>query len=347
MSNANSEEQRKDIMTVAACVGLGLIGSSWAVAFARHADTVRVYDPLPEGRDSGLAYIDRAMTDLGKLGIVADPVAARMRIRLATSLEDAVADADFVQESATENRALKRALMAELDAAAPAGAVIASSTSEIPPSEFMTGHRGASRMLVAHPLNPPHLVPAVELCPSPETRPETVARAKAFMAACGQAPLVMTAERKGFVMNRLQIALVREAWHLVAQGVCTPQDVDIAVRDGLAHRWSVIGPFETFQLTTRKGYAQMLKTYAETLANIAEARPTTRPLPAAMWGSCNVSRSGHRRRRVEPLPVRARLCSRLTPRTSRSPAPGSAGRPASAGRRSPSRSAWRLGRRDW
>lgn len=268
-------------MTVAACVGMGLIGSSWAVAFARHADIVRVYDPSPEGRANGLAYIDRAMADLGKAGIIADPAAARLRIRLATCLEDAVGDADYVQESATENRALKRELFASLDKATPAAAVIASSTSEIPPSEFMTGHRGSARMVVAHPLNPPHLVPAVELCPSPETAPETVERAKAFMAACGQAPLVMTSERKGFVMNRLQIALVREAWHLVAQGVCTPQDVDVAVRDGLAHRWSVIGPFETFQMTTRKGYAQMLTTYAETLKNIADDLDVSFPFDKA------------------------------------------------------------------
>ena len=196
-------------MTTAACIGMGLIGSSWAVAFARHADIVRVYDPSPNGRDAGLAYIDRAMADLGKAGIVRDPAAARLRIRLATSMEDAVADADYVQESASENRKLKQELLTQLDRATPPGAVIASSTSEIPPSEFMTGHKGSARMLVAHPLNPPHLVPAVELCPSPETAPETIERARVFMAACGQAPLVMTEERKGFVMNRLQMAVVR------------------------------------------------------------------------------------------------------------------------------------------
>lgn len=279
-------------MTVAACVGMGLIGSSWAVAFARHADVVRVYDPSPEGRANGLAYIDRAMSDLGKAGIIADPAAARLRIRLATSLEDAVGDAGYVQESATENRVLKRELFAALDKATLADAVIASSTSEIPPSEFMTGHKGSARMVVAHPLNPPHLVPAVELCPSPETAPETVKRAKEFMAACGQAPLIMTSERKGFVMNRLQLALVREAWHLVAQGVCSPQDVDIAVRDGLAHRWSVIGPFETFQLTTRKGYAQMLTTYAETLKNIADDLDTGFPFDKAFGEKLDKAMAG-------------------------------------------------------
>lgn len=279
-------------MTVAACVGMGLIGSSWAVAFARHADVVRVYDPSPEGRTNGLAYIDRAMADLGKAGIIADPAAARLRIRLATSLEDAVGDADYVQESATENRVLKRELFASLDKATLAASVIASSTSEIPPSEFMTGHKGSARMVVAHPLNPPHLVPAVELCPSPETAPETVERAKVFMAACGQSPLIMTSERKGFVMNRLQFALVREAWHLVAQGVCTPQDVDIAVRDGLAHRWSVIGPFETFQLTTRKGYAQMLTTYAETLKNVVDDLNTGFPFDKAFGEKLDTAMAG-------------------------------------------------------
>jgi 3-hydroxyacyl-CoA dehydrogenase len=288
---ANNDELEKH-MTIAACVGLGLIGSSWAVAFARYAETVRVYDPSPEGRETGLAYIDRAMADLGKAGIVKDPIAARLRIRMATSLEDAVADADYVQESATENRTLKQELLARLDKATPAAAIIASSTSEIPPSEFMTGHQGSARMLVAHPLNPPHLVPAVELCPSPETAPATIERAKVFMAACGQSPLVMTDERKGFVMNRLQIALVREAWHLVAQGVCSPQDVDIAVRDGLARRWSVIGPFETFQLTTRKGYAQMLKTYAETLKNIAEDLDSAFPFDTAFGEKLDAAMSG-------------------------------------------------------
>lgn len=257
-------------MATAACVGLGLIGSSWAVSFARHADVVRVFDPSPESRDAGLAYIDRAIADLSRAGLVSNAAAMRARIRVAASQDEAVADGHYVQESATENRTLKQTLFAALDRAAPASAVLASSTSEIPPSEFMTTHAGAGRMLVAHPLNPPHLIPAVELCPGPHTRPETIATAQGFLQRCGQSPFVMASERKGFVMNRLQIALVREAWHLVAAGVCTPQDVDTAVRDGLARRWSVIGPFETFQLTTRKGYAEMLRTYAETLRNIAE-----------------------------------------------------------------------------
>jgi 3-hydroxyacyl-CoA dehydrogenase len=268
-------------MTTAACIGLGIIGSSWAVSFSRHAGMVRVFDPSPEGLRSGLAYIDKAIADLGREGLIKNPVEQRSRIRPAQSLAEALADADYVQESATENRALKQALLGNLDNAAKPDAILASSTSEIPPSEFMTTHKGAGRMLVAHPLNPPHLIPAVELCPGPHTTKETIEAAKAFLRACGQSPFAMSAERKGFVMNRLQIALIREAWHLVEEGVCEPGDVDIAVREGLARRWSVIGPYATNLLSTRVGYEYFIGAYAETLKNISDDLDSSFPFGRA------------------------------------------------------------------
>lgn len=244
-----------------ACVGFGIIGASWAAVFARGGCQVLAYDPNPREAERGLAYAREAC---------ADQAGAADRIHLARSLAEAASNADFVQESAPEREALKRELFAELDLLVPRGTVLASSTSEILPSAFLTGHDGSERMLVAHPLNPPHLIPAIEICPSSATSPAAINAAASLFRACGQSPLVLTDERKGFVMNRLQVAVLREAWHLVETGVCSPEAVDVAMREGLARRWAAIGPFATNLLSTREGYAHFIAEYGPTLRSIAD-----------------------------------------------------------------------------
>ena len=158
-----------------------------------------------------------------------------------------------MQENAPERVEVKRALWAEMDRLAPADAILASSTSALLPSRFTEGLKGRRRCLVCHPLNPPYVIPAVELVPAPWTAPEAMTRAADVMRAIGEVPIVMRKEIEGFVMNRLQAALVEEAFKLVAGGYCDAEDVDIGLREGLALRWSFMGPFETGDLNAPGG----------------------------------------------------------------------------------------------
>lgn len=237
-----------------AVVGAGSIGVAWAVVFARAGLAVALQDPdagrlglVPEEVRLRLASLHGA----GLLDEDVDVVAAR--VTPTGSLPEAVAGAAYVQECAPEDLALKRALFAELDRSAPADAVLASSSSAMPCSSFADGLPGRARCLVVHPGNPPYLLPVAELVPAPFTAPEVVDRAEALLLAAGMSPVRVHAEVEGFVFNRLQGALLREAYCLVRDGVVSAADVDRVVRDGLGRRWSVIGPFATAELNTRGG----------------------------------------------------------------------------------------------
>jgi 3-hydroxyacyl-CoA dehydrogenase len=140
-------------------------------------------------------------------------------------------------------------------------AVLASSTSALLPSRFTESLAGRRRCLVVHPINPPYLIPAVEIVPAPWTDPAIVERTRALMAAMGQAPIVMTREIDGFVMNRLQGALLEEAFRLVADGYASVEDVDTGLREGLAMRWSFMGPFETIDLNAPLGVRDYVQRY--------------------------------------------------------------------------------------
>ncbi len=210
---------------------------------------------------SALAFAGATLPDLEACGLLSDqtPGAVRARMRAAATLAEALAGAEHVQENTPEDVEVKRAVFARLDAEAPPGATLASSTSAILPSQFTEGLPGRARCLVVHPINPPHLVPAVEIVPAPWTEAATVERAAALLRGAGHAPIVMKREIDGFVMNRLQGALLEEAFRLVAEGYASVEDVDIGLRDGLALRWSFMGPFETIDLNAPSG----VRDYAE------------------------------------------------------------------------------------
>ncbi len=242
-------------MTKIAIVGVGLIGRAWALSFARAGYEVALTDAEPGPVEAAFAFIDQALEDLAGFDLLggAPPAKVRQRMRAAVGLADALAGADHVQENTPEDIETKRAVYAELDRLAPADAVIASSTSALLPSAFTEGLAGRARCLVAHPINPPYLVPAVEIVPAPWTAPKVVERTRKLMAAAGQAPLVLQEEIDGFVVNRLQGALLQEAFRLVADGKATVEDIDVAIREGLALRWSFMGPFETIDLNAPGG----------------------------------------------------------------------------------------------
>jgi len=249
-------------MSRIAIVGSGFIGRAWAITFARAGHEVALWDEDRDAPAKAIDYIARALRDLAANDLLggATPDAILARLRPEAELAAALDGAVHVQENAPEVLALKQALFARLDALAKE-AVLASSSSAILPSLFTEQLAGRHRALVAHPINPPYLVPAVEVVPAPWTSAEAVERTRALLAEAGQAPIVMKRELDGFIMNRLQGALLEEAFRLVADGYASVEDIDIGLREGLALRWSFMGPFETIDLNAPGGVRDYVERY--------------------------------------------------------------------------------------
>ena len=227
-----------------AIVGCGVVGSSWALVFARAGHDLTIFD---QNADAARAAVDFVAS--------ADPALAA-RCRVADSLADALSEANYVQESAPERLPIKIALYKDIDGLLGNNTVVGSSTSGLPASSFTEGLKIGPRCLVAHPINPPHLIPLVELVPAPWTASETLAFTHTLMVELGQSPITLTREINGFVVNRLQSALLGEAFRLVEDGICTPEEVDAAVADGLGLRWCFMGPFATIDLNAANGIAE-------------------------------------------------------------------------------------------
>jgi 3-hydroxyacyl-CoA dehydrogenase len=256
-----------------AVVGAGLVGSSWAVVFARAGLNVNLYDADPAQRQRSLAQIERALGELASASLLRGTVAESLaQVHVCESLAAAVAGADYVQESIAESLPAKRELFAVLDAATDRQTILASSTSAFATSEIADSLPGRDRMVVAHPVNPPHLVPFVEISGAPFTRPDVVLRTRAFMAAVGQSPIEIRREIHGFVLNRLQWTLMAEAYRLVRDGVASADDVDRAIRDGLGRRWAFMGPFETGDLNAPQGIADYFARFGPTFERIDAER---------------------------------------------------------------------------
>jgi L-gulonate 3-dehydrogenase len=236
-----------------AIVGVGLIGRAWAAIFARAGWRVRLTDPHAPTLAAAPGLIRDELHALARHGLAEDPDGAASLVSVAASLADAVKDVEFVQENGPENIDQKIAIFAELDRLAPENALLVSSTSAIVASRFTEGLAGRARCLVGHPVNPPHLVPLVELCGAPWTALEAIARARDIYRAIGQVPVTINREINGFVLNRLQGALLAEAFRLVGEGYISAQDLDHTVKDGLGLRWSFLGPLETIELNAPGG----------------------------------------------------------------------------------------------
>lgn len=248
-----------------AIVGSGLIGRAWAIAFARAGWEVRLWDPVAGAAQAALGIIEGLLADLEAQDMLhgVQATAVHARLRAVPSLAEALAGAAWMQENAPEDVAIKQALWRELDGLAAPDTLLASSTSAIVPSRFTETLAGRGRCFTCHPINPPYLIPAVELVPAPWTAPETMARAEEIIRGIGQAPIVMRRELDGFVMNRMQGALLEEAFRLVADGYCSIEDVDTGIREGLALRWSFMGPFETIDLNAPAGVRDYVVRYQQ------------------------------------------------------------------------------------
>ena len=248
-----------------AIVGAGLIGRAWAIAFARGGHEVRIYDEIAGAAGKAAQFAADAFPALAAEGLLEGqtPKEAAARIKVVETLAAALAEAGHVQENTPEDLETKKRVFTQLDQAAEPNAVLASSTSALLPSRFTEHLSGRARCLVVHPINPPYLIPAVEVVPAPWTDPAIVERTRVLMSAAGQSPIVMKRELDGFVMNRLQGALLEEAFRLVADGYASIEDVDIGLREGLALRWSFMGPFETIDLNAPAGVRDYVVRYQQ------------------------------------------------------------------------------------
>ncbi len=225
---------------IIAVVGAGTIGLSWAALFASHGHDVRITDP----RDDLATFVTAGLAELA--GVL--PGEWAQRVAVSASLEEAVTGADVVQENGPERLELKQELFARIEKACPPGALLLSSTSGLMPSDLGASMVDPGRVVVGHPFNPPHVVPLVEVVPGARTTADTVAAAADFYLSLGKAPVVLRKEIGGFVANRLQSAVFREAVHLVLSGVVTPEELDRVVTESVGVRWATAGPFESYHL---------------------------------------------------------------------------------------------------
>jgi L-gulonate 3-dehydrogenase len=305
-----------------AIIGAGLIGRGWAMVFARAGHEVALYDADAQALKTNLAVIRGALKDLRAAGTVKEaPDRIYKRIRAAASLEDALAGADYAQENVSETLAAKKKIFAAMDTLARPGTILASSTSTIPASAFTKGLKGRSRCLVAHPVNPPHLVPLVELCPAPWTSKRVLARARALHESVGQVPITVKKEIQGFILNRLQASVLNEALSLYADGYATAEDIDKTIRDGLGLRWSFMGPFETIDLNAPGGVADYAARYGQVMyEQVCSQAPRrwkknviarlTRERRAALPANDLARRQAWRDRRLMALAVHKREASK-------------------------------------
>lgn len=223
-----------------AVVGTGVIGASWAAQFLARGFDVVATDPAPTAEDSLRKYVDSAWELLAVIGLA--PGASRDRLSFTSKMQDALADADFVQENAPERPEFKVRLFAEMDDVTPLTSIISSSSSGITPSVMQSQCKHPERVLVGHPFNPPHIVPLVEVVGGAKTSPEAIQRAMSFYESIGKKAILLHKELPGHVANRLQIALYAEVMYLIQQGVLSVADADDAVSFGPGLRWAVMGP---------------------------------------------------------------------------------------------------------
>lgn len=233
-----------------AVVGAGLMGHGIALEFAAAGYPVKLHDVSEESLQRARENIAATLPRLAKLGILASPESSRVpdRIRYSTDLPEAVTSAELVIEAATEDLETKRRIFSELDRLCPAHTILASNSSSLVPSLYASVTRLPARILGVHYFNPPYLVPCVELVAGPETAEETVQSAREILTGLGKRVVVIRREIPGFIANRLQAALFREALSLVERGIATPEDIDAAVRYGIGRRYDAAGPFEIFDL---------------------------------------------------------------------------------------------------
>ncbi|KAE8360861.1 hypothetical protein BDV27DRAFT_161280 [Aspergillus caelatus] len=225
-------------------VGTGVIGASWTALFLANGLRVLVSDPALSAKDHVMTYLEGVWPSLEQLGLHPDASLSNCSF-VGESLDNHCGEVDFIQENAPERLELKIKLFATLDAKTRKDVVIASSSSGIPSSQFIAECKNPQRILIGHPFNPPHLMPLVEVVPHPRTHDRAITTAVEFYKSLGKSPVHIQQETPGFIANRLQAALVNEAYSLVQRGIVSAEACDTCVTTGVGLRWAFTGPFMT------------------------------------------------------------------------------------------------------
>jgi 3-hydroxyacyl-CoA dehydrogenase len=278
-----------------AIIGCGLVGRAWAIVFARAGRRVRLYDGNADVIAAAPERIAESLADLQRFGLIDDPIAVLARIVTESDLGAALGGAVYAQESVFEQVDVKREIFAAIDRVVGPETLIGSSSSGIPASAFTAEVACRARCLIAHPVNPPHVIPVVELVPASWTAPETVAAVRRLMESVGQAPVELSREVEGFLVNRLQAVLLMEAWRLVEEGYATVADLDRTLSEGLGLRWSFMGPFETIDLNAPGGVADYARRLGPLYQRIVASRPEHR-----VWDEKLIAEVEQQRRRQLP-----------------------------------------------
>lgn len=268
-------------------VGSGLIGSSWAIAFARAGYDVHIYDRDESSFANSKRYIQQ---ELAALNGSASSGEIMCRVAYTSSLAKALDGAGYVQESVFETLEAKQEIFSALDKLVDDDVILASSSSSLPCSKFSEKLRHKTQCVIAHPVNPPHLIPLVEIVPAPWTSHKATQAATALMNEIGQTPVLVNKEIQGFILNRLQGALLNEAWWLYQEGYASVDVIDKAVRDGLSHRWAFMGPFQTISHNAPGGLVDYAERFGGFNFEIAKSRsrPTPWDLDAAKHAAAEV-----------------------------------------------------------
>ena len=276
---------------IAGVVGAGLVGAGWAIVFARAGWQVRVFDAEAKVLAGVHGLIEANLKDLERFGLLAESAAAVLsRITVVDSLSAAASAADYIQESVFETVDAKVKIHKALDGLVSETSPIGSSSSGIPASAFTALCKTRRRMMIAHPVNPPYLVPLVELVPAPWTDGSVVDRIYAVMTEVGQEPIRIAREIDGFVLNRLQGALLNEAWALFDEGYASAADIDKTIAVGLGLRWSFMGPFETIDLNAPQGVADYARRLGPLYHAVACSRTAPKPWDADLVGRIEAER---------------------------------------------------------
>jgi len=277
-------------------VGAGLIGRAWAIVFSRAGMSVSLYDVDASALAKAREAIRQSLDDLQEAGLIEDVEAPLSLIQTESDLARAMAGAEYIQECGPESVEAKQRIYADLEAVTAEDTVLASSTSGIAASRFTEHLHHPERCLVAHPVNPPYLIPLVEVAPTPITSDAAVKRSMQLMEQAGQAPILVRKEIQGFILNRLQGALLNEALRLFRDGYVSAEDLDKTVKHGLGLRWSFMGPLETIDLNAPSGVVDYAERYGPLYHAVDQQRGDDNP-----WDTKTLATLDKERR--ERLPI--------------------------------------------
>ena len=251
-------------------IGGGLIGASWAAIFSKSGFNVFVYDPFPDVFETYKSRVTSFLEELKSIDETINIEESLNRISANVTIEDLCSNVEYIQESAPEILSVKQELFAKLDNLAPDEVVIGSSSSAMPISSITQNLKGQHRCIIAHPANPPHLIPGVEICPGENTSNKTIEKTKEIFTASGASIVNVKKEIDGFILNRLQGALLNEAMRLYSDGYASSDEIDATIRDGLGLRWAFMGPFETIDLNAPGGIKDYISRYGPMYIEMAK-----------------------------------------------------------------------------